>query len=63
MRLPPAVADALGRLADVPREQMGRRFAELIVGALENPATRPVVLGRIRCARLTPRRPRSSARR
>lgn len=29
---------------------MGRRLAEVVIGALENPATRPVVLGRIRSA-------------
>jgi AcrR family transcriptional regulator len=50
MQLPPAVSEALVRVADGDREQMGRRLAELVVGALENPATRPIVLGRIRCA-------------
>ncbi len=50
MQLPPAVADALVTVADGPPEQMGRRLAQMLVGALENPETRPVVLGRIRCA-------------
>jgi hypothetical protein len=47
MTLPPAVAAGLERLADGPRETVGRRLAELVVGALENPASRAVVLGRI----------------
>lgn len=50
MKLPPAVSDALGAIADAPRDQMGRRLAELVIGALESPATRPIVLGRIRSA-------------
>jgi AcrR family transcriptional regulator len=50
MELPPAVSDALVRVAEGPRDDMGRRLAELIVGALENPATRSIVLGRIRSA-------------
>jgi AcrR family transcriptional regulator len=50
MQLPPAVADALVQIADAPPDSSGRRLAELVVGALENPATRPVILGRIRCA-------------
>src|SRR4051794_41033137 len=50
MQLPPAVGDALGALADGPRDTIGRRLAELIVGALENPASRTVLLGRIRSA-------------
>ena len=50
MTLPPAAAEALGRLADGPRESVGRRLAELIVGLLENPATRPILVGRIRSA-------------
>src|SRR5262249_49189293 len=48
MALPPAIADALERIADGPRETVGRRLAELVVGALENPASRTVVVGRIR---------------
>ena len=50
MQLPPAVSDGLGAVADAPRDQMGRRLAELLVAALESPATRPIVLGRIRSA-------------
>jgi AcrR family transcriptional regulator len=50
MALPPAAADALERIADGPRETVGRRLAELIVGLLENPETRGIVLGRIRSA-------------
>ena len=50
MQLPPQVSDAFVRIAQGPRRQMGRRLAELVVGALENPATRPIVVGRIRCA-------------
>jgi AcrR family transcriptional regulator len=54
MVLPAAVADALEHLADGPRDTVGRRLAELVVGALENPASRTVVLGRIRCATTHP---------
>jgi AcrR family transcriptional regulator len=54
MVLPAAVADALEHLADGPRETVGRRLAELVVGALENPASRTAVLGRIRCATTHP---------
>ena len=54
MALPPALADALERLAKGPRETVGRRLAELVVGALESPASRTVVLGRIRCATTHP---------
>ena len=50
MALPPAAAEALERIADGPRETVGRRLAELIVGLLENPETRAIVLGRIRSA-------------
>src|SRR4051812_840451 len=50
MALPPALADAFEQLADGGRETIGRRLAELIVGVLETPASRTVVLGRIRCA-------------
>jgi AcrR family transcriptional regulator len=50
MTLPPAAADALEGLAEGPRETVGRRLAELIVGLLENPETRAIVLGRIRSA-------------
>jgi AcrR family transcriptional regulator len=54
MVLPPAVAQALEQLAIGPHETVGRRFAELIIGALEDPASRTVVLGRIRCATTHP---------
>ena len=54
MQLPPQVSDAIVRIAQGPRAQMGRRLAELVVGALENPATRPIVVGRIRCASSQP---------
>jgi AcrR family transcriptional regulator len=50
MELPAAVTMAMVGIADGPRRQVGRRLAELIVGVLENPATRMVVLGRIRSA-------------
>jgi AcrR family transcriptional regulator len=50
MVLPAAVADGLERLAEGPREEVGRRLAELVVGALESPASRTVILGRIRSA-------------
>lgn len=50
MQLPEAISDALVRVAEEPDEDKGRRFAELVVAALENPATRPVVVGRIRSA-------------
>lgn len=54
MALPPAIADALERIAEGPRETVGRRLAELVIGALENPASRTVVIGRIRCATTHP---------
>jgi AcrR family transcriptional regulator len=54
MALPPAIADALEKLADGPRETIGRRLAELIVSVLENPVSRPITLGRIRCAATHP---------
>jgi AcrR family transcriptional regulator len=50
MALPPAAAEALERIADGPRETVGRRLAELIVGLLETPETRAIILGRIRSA-------------
>jgi AcrR family transcriptional regulator len=50
MALPPAVADALAGLADGPTATVGRRLAEVIVGMLESPGSRSVVLGRIRSA-------------
>ena len=50
MALPPAVAEAMAGLADGPTESVGRRLAEVIVGMLENPRSRSVVIGRIRSA-------------
>ena len=50
MALPPAVAEAMAALADGPTETVGRRLAEVIVGMLENPRSRSVVIGRIRSA-------------
>ncbi len=50
MALPPAVAEAIAALADGPRATVGRRLAEAIVGMLEDPRSRSVVLGRIRSA-------------
>ena len=50
MALPPGVADAMAALADGPRATVGRRLAEVIVGMLEDPRSRSVVLGRIRSA-------------
>ena len=50
MALPPAAAEALERIADGPRETVGRRLAELIVGLLEKPETRAIVHRRIRSA-------------
>lgn len=50
MALPPAVADAIAALADGPRTTVGRRLAEVVVGMLEDPRSRSVVLGRIRSA-------------
>jgi len=50
MDLPPAVSGRIAQLADGPRDSVGRRLAELVVGVLENPETRTVVLGRIRSA-------------
>lgn len=54
MATPPRIADALERLGDGPRETVGRRLAELLVGALENPSTRTILVGRIRCASTHP---------
>ncbi|HWL31982.1 MAG TPA: TetR family transcriptional regulator [Gaiellaceae bacterium] len=50
MALPPAVAEAMAGLADGPTATAGRRLAEVIVGMLEDPRSRSVVLGRIRSA-------------
>src|SRR5688500_18935618 len=37
MALPPGVAEALAGLAAGPRETIGRRLAEVVVGMLEDP--------------------------
>jgi AcrR family transcriptional regulator len=50
MALPPAVAEGMASLADGPTATVGRRLAEVIVGMLENPRSRSIVLGRIRSA-------------
>src|SRR5919107_4419446 len=50
MQLPEAVSDALLAVARGPREEVGRRPAQIVLAAAENPATQPVVLGRIRSA-------------
>ena len=50
MALPPAVTEAMERLADGPRATLGRRLAEVVVGMLEDPRSRSIVLGRIRSA-------------
>jgi AcrR family transcriptional regulator len=50
MALPPLVAEALASLADGPRATVGRRLAEVVVGMLEDPRSRDIVLGRIRSA-------------
>ncbi len=50
MALPPTVAAAIASLADGPKATIGRRLAEVIVGMLENPRSRAIVLGRIRSA-------------
>jgi AcrR family transcriptional regulator len=50
MALPPGVAEAIAGLADGPRATVGRRLAEVIVGMLEDPRSRSIVLGRIRSA-------------
>jgi AcrR family transcriptional regulator len=50
MALPPAVAEAMAGLAHGPTATIGRRLAEVIVGMLEDPRSRSIVLGRIRSA-------------
>jgi AcrR family transcriptional regulator len=47
----PAELEAVMRsIAESPREEVGRRFAQAVVAMLENPVTRTVVLARIRSA-------------
>lgn len=50
MALPPGVAEAIANLAEGPTETVGRRLAEVIVGMLEDPRSRAIVVGRIRSA-------------
>jgi AcrR family transcriptional regulator len=50
MTLPPGLADAITSLAQGPRAEVGRRLAEVIVAGFENPATRRIIIGRIRSA-------------
>jgi AcrR family transcriptional regulator len=50
MALPAEVAEAMAGLADGSTDTVGRRLAEVIVGMLENPRSRSIVIGRIRSA-------------
>src|SRR3954463_4498362 len=50
MQLPPELAAALAGVADGPADEAGRRLAAFVVGGMENPASRSLVLGRIRSA-------------
>ena len=50
MALPPTVAEAMAALAEGPKATVGRRLAEVIVGMLEDPRSRSIVLGRVRSA-------------
>src|SRR6185503_15512002 len=50
MALPPTVAEAMAALAEGPTATVGRRLAEVIVGMLEDPRSRSIVVGRIRSA-------------
>ncbi|SRR6266508_1580967 len=54
MTLPPQMGDALASLAKGGQETIGRRLAELVVGGMENPAARSVLVGRIRGATSNP---------
>ena len=54
MTLPPGAAEAMAALAEGPRSGLGRRLAEIVVAFMENPATRPILLGRIRSASSNP---------
>ncbi|MDX6594450.1 MAG: hypothetical protein QOJ13_3646 [Gaiellales bacterium] len=53
-KLPPGVADTIAHLADGPRESVGRRLAEVVIASLENPASRDIILARIRSASTHP---------
>ena len=50
MALPPQFAEALASLAGGAQATIGRRLAGLVVGAMENPDARNVLVGRIRGA-------------
>jgi AcrR family transcriptional regulator len=50
MQLPPQVVGTVATLADAPRDEVGRRFAQVIVQLLEQPQSRAIALGRIRSA-------------
>src|SRR5918994_2740969 len=50
MALPPAVAAGMAALAAGSEASVGRRLAEVVVGLLESPESRSIVLGRIRSA-------------
>src|SRR3954467_12620237 len=50
MALPAQLAEGMAAIAQGDRATVGRRLATLIVGALENPGTRMIILGRIRSA-------------
>jgi AcrR family transcriptional regulator len=50
MKLPPGLAGAMADLAQGPRAEIGRRLAEVIVAAFENPLTQRIIVGRIRSA-------------
>lgn len=54
MALPPAVTDGLLHIASEPTPNMGRALAEVVAAAMESPATRPILLGRIRSATTHP---------
>lgn len=52
--LPAELAGAIRGLGQGPRAEVGRRFAQAIVGMLESPQTRPIVLARVRSAATHP---------
>jgi AcrR family transcriptional regulator len=52
--LPQTIADALERLAEGPRETVGRRVAEVITSTLEDPVSRTTILARIRATTTHP---------
>jgi AcrR family transcriptional regulator len=50
MKLPPGLAGALTDVVQGPRTEVGRRLAEVIVAAFENPLTQRIIVGRVRSA-------------